>query len=103
MRCGLCPQPLRAAQHRGAKLSAGTCIRAGERCQFYIVVDLVNRLEAEGETGRLGKIADALTQLDPVVLDKLGYLPSAQFSGHLLFHLISRLYERTSVVLIARP
>jgi DNA replication protein DnaC len=62
------------------------------------VVDLVNRLEAENKAGRAGKIADALARLDLLVLDELGYLPFAQFGGQLLFHLISRLYERTSVV-----
>ncbi len=63
------------------------------------MVDLVNRLEAESKAGRAGKIADALTRLDLVVLDELGYLPFAQSGGQLLFHLINRLYERTSVVL----
>ena len=101
------------AQQRNAVLVGGTgtgkshlavaiarnCIRAGARCRFYTVVDLVNRLEAESKTGRAGKIADALTRLDLVVLDELGYLPFAQSGGQLLFHLISRLYERTSVVL----
>jgi DNA replication protein DnaC len=36
--------------------------------------------------------------MDFVVLDELGYLPFAQSGGQLLFHLISRLYERTSVL-----
>jgi hypothetical protein len=42
--------------------------------------------------------ADQLTRLDFVVLDELGYLPFAQSGGQLLFHLISRLYERTSIL-----
>ena len=33
-----------------------------------------------------------------MVLDELGYLPFAQSGGQLLFHLISRLYEQTSVL-----
>ena len=49
-------------------------------------------------TGRQGRIADHLTRLDFVVLDELGYLPFAQSGGQLLFHLISRLYERTSII-----
>jgi DNA replication protein DnaC len=36
--------------------------------------------------------------MDFVVLDELGYLPFAQAGGQLLFHLVSRLYERTSVI-----
>jgi hypothetical protein len=36
--------------------------------------------------------------MDFLVLDELGYLPFAQSGGQLLFHLVSRLYERTSIV-----
>src|ERR1700731_3660830 len=57
-----------------------------------------NRLESEARAGRQGRLADYLTRLDFVVLDELGYLPFAQTGGQLLFHLISRLYERPSVI-----
>ena len=77
---------------------ARSCIRAGARARFYNVVDLVNRLEAETRGGRQGRIADHLARLDLVILDELGYLPFAQSGGQLLFHLISRLYERTSII-----
>jgi len=72
--------------------------KRGRRGRFYTVVDLVNRLESEARAGRQGRLADYLTRLDLVVLDELGYLPFAQAGGQLLFHLISRLYERTSVL-----
>ena len=74
------------------------CIRAGKRGRFYNVVDLVNRLEAEARSGRQGRIADQLSRLDFAILDELGYLPFAQSGGQLLFHLISKLYERTSIL-----
>jgi len=77
---------------------ARCCIRTGLRGRFYNTVDLVNRLEAETRAGRQGRIADYLTRMDFVVLDELGYLPFAQAGGQLLFHLVSRLYERTSVI-----
>ncbi|MBL8673105.1 MAG: IS21-like element helper ATPase IstB [Alphaproteobacteria bacterium] len=77
---------------------ARNCIRAGVRARFFTAVDLVNRLEAEARAGRQGRLADHLTRLDLVVLDELGYLPFAQSGGQLLFHLVSRLYERTSVI-----
>ena len=77
---------------------ARSCIRAGARGRFYNVVDLVNKLEAESRSGRQGRIADHLTRLDFTILDELGYLPFAQAGGQLLFHLISRLYEHTSVI-----
>jgi DNA replication protein DnaC len=63
-----------------------------------VIGDLVNRLEAEARAGRQGRIADQLGRLDLVVLDELGYLPFAQSGGQLLFHLVSRLYERTSIL-----
>ena len=77
---------------------ARACIRGGVRGRYFNVVDLVNRLEAEGRTGKQGRMADYLCRMDFVVLDELGYLPFAQSSGQLLFHLISRLYEQTSVI-----
>src|SRR5437867_9161790 len=77
---------------------ARSCIRSGTRGRFYNVVDLVNRLETETRNGRQGRIADQLTRMDFVILDELGYLPFAQSGGQLLFHLISRLYERTSII-----
>ncbi len=77
---------------------ARSCIRSGARGRFYNVVDLVNRLETESRNGRQGRLADQLTRLDFIILDELGYLPFAQSGGQLLFHLVSRLYERTSVI-----
>jgi len=77
---------------------ARACIRAGSRGRFFNVVDLVNRLEAETRAGRQGRLADYLARMDFIVLDELGYLPFAQSGGQLLFHLISRLYERSSVI-----
>ena len=77
---------------------ARACIRDGARGRFFNVVDLVNRLEAETRSGRQGRMADYLCRMDFVVLDELGYLPFAQSGGQLLFHLVSRLYEQTSVI-----
>ena len=51
-----------------------SCIRAGSRGRFFNTVDLVNRLEAESRSGRLGRLADYLTRLDFIILDELGYL-----------------------------
>ena len=77
---------------------ARSLIRNGTRGRFFNVVDLVNRLETETRGGKQGRMADYLTRLDFVILDELGYLPFAQSGGQLLFHLISRLYERTSII-----
>jgi DNA replication protein DnaC len=73
-------------------------IRAGARARFFNVVDLVNQLEQAARDGKPGALTARLARLDLVVLDELGYLPFAQSGGQLLFHLVSHLYERTSVI-----
>ncbi|MBV8916778.1 IS21-like element helper ATPase IstB, partial [Bradyrhizobium sp.] len=78
---------------------ARACIRGGARGRFYTVVDLVNRLESEARAGRPGRLTEYLTRMDFIILDELGYLPFAQSGGQLLFHLVSRLYERTSLII----
>ena len=77
---------------------ARECIRGGAKGRFFNVVDLVNKLEMEARSDRPGRLADALTRVDLVVLDELGYLPFAASGGQLLFHLVSRLYEHTSII-----
>ena len=62
------------------------------------MVDLVNKLDAEARAERQGRTADLISRLDFLILDELGYLPFAQTGGQLLFHLISKLYERTSII-----
>lgn len=74
-------------------------VRRGKRVRFYGVVDLVNQLEQEKAAGKAGQLANRLVNVDAVILDELGYLPFAESGGSLLFHLISKLYERTSLIL----
>ena len=71
----------------------------GKRVRFYSTVDLVNELEREKREGKAGRIALALSLLNLLILDELGYLPFSQAGGALLFHLLSKLYEHTSVVI----
>jgi DNA replication protein DnaC len=71
----------------------------GKRVRFYSTVDLANGLEQEKAQGRAGRIATSLLRLDLVILDELGYPPFSQADGALLFHLLSRLYEHTSVAI----
>src|SRR5205814_604107 len=75
------------------------CVRNGARVRFLTAIDLVNQLEAEARAGKAGKLADQLVRVDLVILDELGYLPFPVSGGQMLFHLISRLYERTSIIL----
>ena len=68
------------------------------RVRFFSTIELVNLLEQEKAQGKSGQLAHRLTYADLVVLDELGYLPFSQSGGALLFHLLSKLYERTSLV-----
>lgn len=68
------------------------------RVRFFSTIELVNQLESEKSAGKHGQIANRLAHADLVILDELGYLPFSQAGGALLFHLLSRLYERTSVI-----
>ncbi len=69
------------------------------KVRFFSTIELVNALEQEKTKGKAGQIAESLTRLDLVILDELGYLPFSASGGALLFHLLSKLYERTSVVI----
>jgi DNA replication protein DnaC len=70
-----------------------------KKVRFFSTVELVNTLEQEKAKGIAGKIAESLARADLVILDELGYLPFSATGGALLFHLLSRLYERTSVAI----
>ena len=74
-------------------------IHQGKRIRFYNAVDLVNQLEREKQQGKAGNLAKQLVQIDAVILDELGYLPFPASGGALLFHLISQLYEKTSLII----
>ena len=70
-----------------------------QRVRFFSTVELVNALEQEKVQGKAGQLAHRLVHTDLVILDELGYLPFSSSGGALLFHLLSTLYERTSVVI----
>ena len=74
-------------------------VRAGARGRVFNTVDLVTRLEEEARQGKSGALVAQLSRLDVVAIDELGYLPFSRSGGQLLFHLISKLYERTSILI----
>jgi DNA replication protein DnaC len=85
--------------HLATALGVSGITRHSKRVRFYSTVDLVNLLEQEKAAGKAGKLAFALMRMDLVILDELGYLPFSQAGGALLFHLLSKLYEHTSVMI----
>lgn len=84
--------------HLATALGVEAIQRGGRRVRFLSTVELVNALEKEKAAGKQGQLAHRLTFADLVILDELGYLPFSQSGGALLFHLLSKLYETTSVV-----
>lgn len=85
--------------HLATAIGVSGIMHHGKRVRFYSTVDLANALEQEKAEGRAGRIAASLLRLDLVILDELGYMPFSQAGGALLFHLLSRLYEHTSVAI----
>ncbi len=85
--------------HLATALGVAGITQHGKRVRFFSTVELVNALEHEKAAGKPGRLANRLMYMDLVVLDELGYLPFSQTGGALLFHLLSKLYERTSVVI----
>ncbi|WP_347328272.1 IS21-like element helper ATPase IstB, partial [Ralstonia pseudosolanacearum] len=73
--------------------------RHGKRVRYFSTIELANALELEKAAGKQGQLAHRLTHVDLVILDEMGYLPFSQTAGALLFHLLSKLYERTSVAI----
>lgn len=85
--------------HLATALGVAGITHNAKRVRFYSTVDLVNALEQEKAAGKAGRLAFALMRMDLVILDELGYLPFSQAGGAMLFHLLSKLYEHTSVMI----
>jgi DNA replication protein DnaC len=85
--------------HLATAIAVSGIAMKGKRVRFYSTVDLVNVLEKEKRDGKAGRIALSLMRMNLVILDELGYLPFSQVGGSLLFHLLSKLYEHTSVII----
>lgn len=69
------------------------------RGRFFNTLELANELEMEQRLGQQGRLATKLQNIDVLVLDELGYLPFSTTGGALLFHLIGKLYENTSIII----
>ena len=74
-------------------------VRSGYKARFFNLVDLANQLEVEKTTGNIGKLALSIAKADILVLDELGYLPFSKNGGQLIFHLLSKIYSKTSIII----
>ena len=80
-------------------IALGTAmIQHGFKVRFFNVVNLINALIAEDRDGNTGRLQRQLMASDCVILDELGYVPFPKSGGTMLFHLISNLYEKTSLI-----
>lgn len=91
--------PGTAKSHLATAIGVSGISRHGRRVRFYSTVDLVNALEREKAAGKARRLVMSLRNVDLVILDELGYLPFSEAGGALLFHLLSKLYEHTSVMI----
>ena len=85
--------------HLATAIGLQAIVHQHRRVRFFSTIELVNGLEQEKAAGKPGQLAHRLVHADLVILDELGYLPFSQAGGALLFHLLSKLYERTSVII----
>jgi DNA replication protein DnaC len=73
-------------------------ITQGYKVRFWNVLELVNQLELDSDSKNY-KLTPQMLKQDIVILDELGYLPFSQRGGALLFHFISQLHEKTSLII----
>ena len=85
--------------HIATAIGVQAIVHYHRRVRFLSTIELVNALELEKLNARQGRLANRLAHVDLVILDELGYLPFSQAGGALLFHLLSKLYERTSLII----
>jgi DNA replication protein DnaC len=85
--------------HIATAIGVQAIVHHHRRVRFLSTIELVNALEQEKLNGKQGRLANRFTHVVLVILDELGYLPFSQVGGALLFHLLSKLYEKTSTMI----
>lgn len=84
--------------HLAIALGVKACA-ARKRVQFYQVADLMDQLVLAEAAGLLPARLVDLSRLNLLILDELGYLSLDRHRANLFFQVVSRLYEKGSVVL----
>ena len=83
--------------HLACALAFAACAQ-GRRVRFFTVTGLVTQLLERREERSLEKMQRQLERMDLLVLDELGYVPFSKSGGEVLFEVVSRAYERTSLI-----
>jgi DNA replication protein DnaC len=84
--------------HLATALAFGAC-QQGRKVRFYSTTGLVTTLLERREERQLEQFNRQLERLDLIVMDELGYVPFSKAGAELLFEVVSRAYERTSLIL----
>ena len=83
--------------HLATALGHAACMQ-GERTRFHNATGLVTQLLEHREERHLQKLHRALERNRLLILDELGYVPFSKLGAELLFDVVSRAYERTSLI-----
>ncbi len=84
--------------HLATALAFGAC-QQGRKVRFYSATGMVTTLLERREERQLERFNRQLERHELIVLDELGYIPFSKAGAELLFEVISRAYERTSLIL----
>ena len=83
--------------HLATALGFAACTQ-GKRVRFTSTTGLVTQLLEQREMRTLQRLHKQLERLDVLILDELGYVPFSKTGAELLFDVVSRAYERTSLI-----
>ena len=84
--------------HLATAIGFAAC-SAGRKVRFYSVTNLVTQLLEKREQRQLERFQKQLEKQDLLILDELGYVPFSKAGAELLFEVVSRAYERTSLIM----
>ena len=83
--------------HLATALGFAACSQ-GKRVRFYTTTGLVTQLLEQRENRALQRLQKQLERQELILLDELGYVPFTKAGAELLFDVVSRAYERTSLI-----
>lgn len=83
--------------HLATALGLAAC-QEGRKVRFFAVTSLVTQLLEAREDRRLERLVKQLGRQDLLILDELGYVPFTKAGAELLFEVVSRAYERQSLI-----
>jgi DNA replication protein DnaC len=83
--------------HLATALGFAACT-AGKRVRFTTTTALVTLLVEVRENRSLQRFHKQLERLDLLILDELGYVPFSKAGAELLFDVVARAYERSSLL-----